>query len=199
MTSQRTLGAAVGALVVIGLCSGPAAAGPATDQLKPEIARVVAVLESPALASAAKAAERRQAIRTITDTVFDWTEMARRALARHWEARSEAERQEFVALFRDLVERAYIGKIEQYGGEPIVYVGESVDGDYATVKTRVIARQNREVSLDYRMSRQGDRWRVYDVVIEGISLVGNYRTQFDGIIRSSSYEELVRKLRTRAS
>ena len=190
--------AAVLALLVIGGASG-ALAGPATDRLKPEIDRVLATLEDPALKGAGKAGERRQVIRSVTDGVFDWTEMARRALGKHWAGRTPAEQQEFVALFRDLLERAYVTKIETYTGEPIAYVGESVDGDQATVRTKITTKQNQEVPIDYRMLRQADRWRVYDVLVEGVSLVGNYRTQFDGIIKTSSFEELVKKLKARGS
>ncbi len=196
---QIASGAAVAlALLVIGLAPG-AVAGPATDRLKPEIDRVVATLDNPALKGESKAAERRQALRDITDGVFDWTEMAKRALGRHWAVRTPAEQQEFVGLFRDVLERAYVSKIERYAGEPIAYVGEVADGDLTTVRTRITTRQNQEVAIDYRMFKDGDRWRVYDVSIEGISLVNNYRTQFDGIIKTSSYDELVKRLKARAS
>ena len=187
-----------GAVALLVLALGPGAmAGPATDRLKPEIDRVIATLDSPALKGNGKAAERRQAVRNITDGVFDWTEMSRRALARHWAARTPAEQQEFVGLFRDLLERAYVSKIEKYSGEPVAFVGESAEGDQATVRTKITTKQNQDVPIDYRMVRRGDRWLIYDVVIENISLVGNYRTQFDGIIKTSSYAELVRKLKAR--
>ncbi|HXJ83515.1 MAG TPA: ABC transporter substrate-binding protein [Candidatus Methylomirabilis sp.] len=186
------------ALLVIGVA--PAAfAGPATDQIKPQIERVIATLENPALKGESKTAERRQVLRGITDEIFDWTEMAKRSLGRHWAARTPAEQQEFVALFRELLERAYAAKIERYAGEPIAYVSEVVDGEVTTVRTRITTRQNQEVPIDYRMFREGDRWRVYDVLIENISLVNNYRTQFDGIIKTSSYEELVKRLKARTS
>jgi phospholipid transport system substrate-binding protein len=198
MAHRRIVRAAAIGLVV--LCLAPVAgAGPATDRLKPEIDRVIATLDNPALRGDGKAQQRREVIRGITDGVFDWTEMSRRALGRHWSGRTPAEQQEFVGLFRDLLERAYISKIERYSGEPIAYVGETVDGDLATVRTRITTRQGQEVPIDYRLARQGDRWLVYDVLIENISLISNYRTQFDGIIRTSSYEELVKKLRARTS
>ena len=184
--------------LVVGIAAC-ALAGPATDGLKPEIDHVIATLENPALKGESKAGERRQVIRTITDGVFDWTEMAKRALGRHWAGRTPAEQQEFVGLFRDLLERAYIAKIERYSGEPITFAGELADGDLTTVRTKIFSRQGQEVAIDYRMLREGDRWRVYDVLIEGISLVNNYRTQFDGIIKTSSYEELVKKLKARTS
>jgi len=189
--------AALAALLVGGALV--AMAGPATDRLKPEIDKVVVTLESPALKGESKTAERRQALRSITDGVFDWNEMAKRALGRHWAARTPAEQQEFVSLFRDLLERAYVSKIERYAGEPITYVGEVADGDLTTVRTKITTRQNQEVAIDYRMFKDGDRWRVYDVLIESISLVNNYRTQFDGIIKTSSYDELVKRLKARSS
>ena len=186
------------ALLILGPAPD-ATAGPASEQLKPEIDRVVATLENPALKGERKSQERRQEIRSITDGIFDWTEMARRSLGQHWAGRTEVERREFVTLFRNLLERAYISKIEGYGGEKLAFVGEAVDGDQATVRTKIVTRQNQEVPIDYRMSQQGDRWRIYDVTVEGISLVSNYRTQFDGIIRTSSYEDLVKKIKMRSS
>jgi phospholipid transport system substrate-binding protein len=190
--------AAAVALLVACLASG-VMAGPATDRLKPEIDKVVATLDNPALKGESKSAERRQILRGITDGVFDWNEMAKRALGRHWAGRTPAEQQEFVGLFRELLERAYVGKIERYAGEPITYVGEVADGDLTTVRTKITTRQSQEVAIDYRMYKDGDRWRVYDVLVEGISLVNNYRTQFDGIIKTSSYDELVKRLKARPS
>ena len=185
-------------LLVVGIA--PAAfAGPATDHIKPQIDRVIATIEDPALKGNSKVAERRQVLRGITDGVFDWTEMAKRALGRHWAGRTPTEQQEFVALFRDLLERAYVAKIERYAGEPIAFVAEVADGEVTTVRTKITTHQNQEVPIDYRMFREGDRWRVYDVLIESISLVNNYRTQFDGIIKTSSYEELVKRLKARTS
>lgn len=198
MRHPRIVQAVAVGLLVLGLAPG-AVAGPATDRLKPEIERVISTLDNPALRGDGKAQERRQAIRGITDGVFDWTEMARRALGRHWSARTPAEQQEFIELFRDLIERAYLAKIERYTGEPITFLGESLDGDLATVRTRITTKQNQDVPIDYRMSRQGDRWLVYDVLVESISLISNYRTQFDGIIKTSSYQELVKRLKARAS
>jgi len=107
------------------------------------------------------------------------------------------EREEFIKLFGDLLERSYISKIELYGGEKISYVGESVDGDVATVRSKILAKQGTEVPVDYRMLRRGDRWMVYDVIIEGVSLISNYRTQFNKIIQTSSYQELVKKMKTK--
>ncbi|HET8575684.1 MAG TPA: ABC transporter substrate-binding protein [Methylomirabilota bacterium] len=198
MRNRFVIGSALVASLVLGTTAG-AAAGPATEQLKSEIARVIATIENPSLQPESRTAERRQAIRTITDGIFDWPEMARQALGRHWEERTAAEQAEFVALFRDLLERAYIGKIERYGAENVAYVGEATDDDAAMVRTRVTLRPGQEVMVDYRMARQGARWMIHDVVIESVSLVANYRTQFEGVIKTSSYRDLIKKIRTRLS
>ncbi len=186
-------------LGALGLLAGLATAHPATagqplDQLKVQIERVVKLLENPALKQD-QAAARRAAVRRIVDETFDFGETARRSLARHWQARTPEERAEFVRLFAGLLERSYISKIELFNGERITYVGETIDGDSALVRTRIITKQGTEIPIDYRMYRRGDHWLVYDVVIEGVSLVANYRTQFNKIIQTTSYEELVKKMK----
>jgi len=174
------------------------AADSVTDRLRPEIERVLQTLDDATLKPPARAPERRQALRDITSGLFDWAEMAHRALGPHWDARSEAERAEFSDLFRGLVERAYLAKIERYGGEKIAYAGESVEGEQATVRTRVLTRQG-EVAIDYRLSARGDRWLIYDVVVDGISITANYRAQFHEVLTKSSYQELVKRIRARVS
>ena len=190
---RRFQAVALGALLLA--CAGAAMAGLPTDQLRVSVDHVLAVLQDPSLRAESKAAERRAAIRHDADAVFDFTEMSRRALGRHWQELNESQQQEFVALFADLLERAYVSKIEQYSGEKIDYVGESVEGDMATVKTQIVTKQATQVPVDYRLLNKGDRWLVYDVLVEGVSLVLNYRTQFDHILQTSSYDELVRRLK----
>jgi phospholipid transport system substrate-binding protein len=186
-------------LVVLGglavWAPAPARAGAPTDQLKASVEQIVKVLEDPALRAGARAQERRAAIRKEAEGVFDFTETAKRALGRHWQGLSDKDRQEFTALFTDLIERAYISKIERYSGERVAYAGESVDSGLATVRTRFVTKQGTEIPVDYRMQQRGDRWLVYDVSVEGVSLINNYRTQFDKIIQTSSYAELVRKMK----
>ncbi len=187
---------AVAALLVL----SPArevSAGIPTDQLKGAIDRVVKTLEDPVYKGEAKAAERRRAVRKIADDIFDFNEISRRALARHWQTLTDKQREEFVGLFADLLERSYISKIELYGGEKILYTNERVDGDVATVATKIISKSGTDIPVDYRMAKRGTRWLVYDVNIEGVSLVSNYRTQFNKIIQTASYDELVQKLRTK--
>ena len=130
----------------------------------------------------------------MVNQIFDFTEISQRSLGRHWQARTPAEREQFVALFGDLLENAYITKIESYSGEKIQYPGDVIDGELALVKTRIVTRQETEIPVDYRMFLNGGRWAVYDVSIEGISLIGNYRTQFNAVIQRSGYADLVAKL-----
>ncbi len=179
------------------VAASPAAAGAPTDQLRGAVDRVLKTLEDPSLKGEGKVNERRTAVRKIANDIFDFSEIARRSLARHWQPLSEAQRTEFVGLFADLLERSYISKIETYGGEKIQYTGERIDGDFATVSTRIVTKNGTEVPVDYRMKKGGDRWLVYDVSIEGVSLVSSYRTQFNKIIQTSSYNDLVAKLRTK--
>ena len=188
----------LGIVVLAGLvvwAPAPARAGAPTDQLKASVEQIIKVLEDPALRADARSQERRAAIRKEAEGVFDFTETARRALGRHWQGLAEKDRQEFTSLFTDLIERAYISKIERYSGERIAYAGEAMDGGLATVRTRFVTKQGTEVPVDYRMQQRGDRWLVYDVSVEGVSLINNYRTQFDKIIQTSSYAELVRKMK----
>jgi len=187
------------ALLAVGLAVtavGPAAAGIPTDQLRGAVERVLKTLEDPTLKGEGKVAERRVAVRKIANEIFDFAEIAKRSMARHWQPLSEAQRTEFVGLFADLLERSYISKIETYGGEKIQYTTERTEGEYATVSTKIITKNGTEVPVDYRMiKRSGDHWLVYDVSIEGVSLVSNYRTQFNKIIQTSSYNDLVAKLK----
>lgn len=196
MIRVRRWGVVVACLLAV-FVAREAWAGPPTDQLKEAVDRVVKTLEDPGLTGPDKVAERRAAVRTIANEFFDFGEIARRALARHWQARTEKERQEFVALFGDLLERSYIAKIDLYGGERILYTSERVDGDAATIGSRIVTKNGTEVPVDYRMVKRGDRWLVYDVNVEGVSLVANYRTQFNKIIQTEGYPELVKRLRVK--
>ncbi|HXG03065.1 MAG TPA: ABC transporter substrate-binding protein [Candidatus Binatia bacterium] len=180
------------ALLVAG-APGVVQAGPPTEQVKQYTDQVQKILQDPAI----PAADKRAAVRKVAAEVFDVHETAKRALGRHWQARTPAEREEFVQLFADLLERTYISRIDRYGGERLVYTNEVVDGDYATVRAKVLTRQGAEVPVEAKLHRRGDRWLIYDVAVEHISLIANYRSQFDRIIRSASFEELMSRLRTR--
>ena len=153
------------------------------------------LLDDPTLKDKPK--DKRVAVRKVADDIFDFGETARRSLGRHWADRTPAERDEFVKLFGDLLERSYISKIELYGGEKIQYVSDKIEGDQASVQSKLITKTGTDVPIEYRMLKKGDRWLVYDVIIEGVSLVSNYRTQFNKIIQTSSYADLVKKMKSR--
>jgi phospholipid transport system substrate-binding protein len=135
-------------------------------------------------------ADRSEEIKRIVREMFDFDEISRRALSRYWQALTPEEQGEFVMLFRDLLERSYMAQIEASGGERIAFVGESIGGDSATVRSKVVTRQGTEIPLDYRLHVRDGRWRIHDVVVRGISLISSYRAQFDRVIRAESYNAL---------
>jgi phospholipid transport system substrate-binding protein len=187
-------------LLAVGLSialAAPAGAGPPTDQLRAHVDRVIKVLVDPELLKPSRTGERRAALRRIANDIFDFEEIGRRTLGRHWQPRSVEERREFVLLMADLLEHAYIGKIETYSGENVQFVGDTVDGEHATVRTKIVTKNGTEIPVDYRMIGRGGRWMAYDVFVEGVSLVANYRGQFDRIVQKQSYAELVKALRAK--
>jgi len=177
--------------LVILAAAAPAWAGAPTEQVRQYTDQVRRILDDPALRST----DKRAAVRKVAVEIFDVNETARRALGPHWQARSATERNEFVQLFADLLERTYISKIDLYRGERLFYTSEAVDGEFATVRAKVVTNKGVEVPVEARMLRRGDHWLIYDIAIENVSLISNYRTQFDRIIRTASYGELVRKLK----
>jgi phospholipid transport system substrate-binding protein len=185
-------------LLWLGL-SSLAVGGEPTDMVKQTTDRVLKILEDPQWQQPGKEEARRQQLRQISERAFAWEEMARRALAVHWRPRSPQERQEFVQLFRDLVESTYMNRLEQASKEKqdIFYTGERVEDSRAVVSTKVLTTRRTEVPFEYRLMKEAGGWKIYDVLIEGVSLINNYRSQFNDIIRSSSYENLVQKMRSR--
>jgi phospholipid transport system substrate-binding protein len=191
----RLVGGALGASFLIAL---PLMAAPtATDSVKTTITEVIRVLEDQGLKQPDRTEERRRRLEKIIGDRFSYDEMAKRSLGAQWAKLSDGERQEFVELFRGLLTRSYIGKIEGYSGEQIHYLTERLQEGYAEVKTK-LATGKTVIPLDYRLLNKSGDWRVYDVVVDGISLVNNYRGQFAKVIRSSSYQGLVDKLRNRS-
>jgi len=183
-------------LLAVGVAGGVWAGMPA-DQVRLQIERIVRVLADPALKRPGQEQVRHAAVARIAEETFDLREMTRRTLGPHWQGLTDAERAELVTLFGDLLDRAYFTRIAAYNGEKITVLADSIDGDLATVRTRIVTQQGTEVPVDYRMLRRGDRWVVYDVSIEGVSLVANYRAQFNRIIQTSSYQALVDKLKAK--
>ena len=184
-------------MLVVSTCAVPAAwAGAPTDQLRDGIDRVLKVIRDPEMAGDAKATQRRSAILTAAGTLFDFGEMAKRSLGPHWTARTPAERGQFVALFTDLMQRSYVSKVDQHGSAKMSYLGETVAGDHAAVRTTIPLSNGSEMPLEYRMHLSDARWQVYDLNLDGISLVSNYRAQFNKVIRLDSYDALVTKLKS---
>jgi phospholipid transport system substrate-binding protein len=192
----RALALATAALLLV-WAPTESLAGPATDQVKGSVDQVIKILTDPTLKGEKKVQERRAKIRQVVLQRFGFTEMSKRALGRYWNERNPEERTEFVRLFTDLLERAYIERVDGYSGEQVVYLGESVDGDYSEVRSKIVTKRNQEIPITYRLQKASTNWEVYDVIVEGVSLVNNYRTQFSKIIRTSSYQELVKKMQVK--
>ena len=172
----------------------PSRAGIPADQVRQTADKVLLILQDPRLKAADKKKERRDQLRQVISARFDFNEMARRSLGQHWQRRSTEEQRQFVQLFTDLLERSYANQIESFNGEKILYGRENQDRDHAEVDTRVVTNKGEEFSMNYKLYSAGRDWKVYDVVIENISLVNNYRSQFNRILANSSFAEFLRKL-----
>jgi phospholipid transport system substrate-binding protein len=173
-----------------------AQAGEPQEKVRETVDAVLAVLQDKSLQGEENTGKRRAKMRQAVFQRFGFEEMAQRALGQYWPKRTPAEKKEFVSLFSDLLERSYITKIEGYTGEQqVLYTKESIDKDYASVRTEIVVKRDANVEVVYQLLRRDGSWQVYDVVIEGVSLVNNYRTQFNNIISRESYEALVKKLK----
>ena len=177
---------------------GKVVASVVTDEVRKTVDEVVKIVTDKDLKNPKNEQKRRAALKETIGRIFDYGEMAKRSMGVHWKELTPAEQKEFVGLFATLLENTYAGKIESYNNEKIVYGKESLDGDHAVVESRVITAKRDEYELGYRLLKEGGKWMVYDVVIEGVSLVSNYRTQFNKIINEKGYKELLKKLRTKS-
>jgi len=198
LRSKPTVLCAFKSVLAILLLSASAHAGLATDQIKATVDKALVVLRDPKLKPAAKLKERRDQLKQILFTRFDFTEMAKRSLGANWRRRTPQEQEEFVRLFTDVLERAYADIIESYSDEKIVYLNERIDAEYADVNSKVLTGKGQEYTINYKAHLVGNEWKVYDVVAENISLVNNYRSQFTRVISKDSYEELVRRLKDKS-
>lgn len=169
------------------------------DAVEKAVARFMNVMQNGRSDGAPVSADRLREVREIVRDMFDFDEISRRALARHWQALQSGEQAEFVTLFRDLLERAYLTQVESVNGEKIAFLDESIDGfGSATVRSKVVTRHGNEIPLDYRLHVLEGRWRIYDVTVQGISFIASYRTQFDRVIRAESYSSLRERLLKKA-
>ncbi len=178
-------------------CSTVAWAGETpTGAVKETVDQVLVVLKDQALKDPAKEGERREKLEKIIGRRFDYAEMAKRTLASQWKELSPEKQQEFVQLFQQFLANSYAGNVDGYSGEQVEYLKEREKGEFAEVQTKVVSPKV-QIPLDYRLLKKNGEWRVYDVVIDGVSLMKNYRGQFSRIIDSSSFEGLLEKLRSK--
>lgn len=190
---------AVLAPLLVTVAAATAYAGAPTETVRAGVDKALKILEDPNLKGEAHVADRRKQLRDIADSLFDFDEMSRRTLATHWQKRTPDERQQFSALFADLLETTYFAQIDTYsGGGAVKYGAETVNGDQATVRTTFVTSKGTEIPAEYRMHQRSGKWLVYDVSIEGVSLVNNYRAQFNSIIQRNGYPDLVQKLQKKS-
>ena len=181
-------------LILIMLFSTPVLGGAPTDQIKATTDKILAILTDPTLEGPDKLDEKKRMIRKVVDERFDWTAISRRALGRHWQKMTNEEKATFIPLFGQMLEQTYLSRVGEYSGERVSYEGEEVDGTYGVVDVKVISDKHGEISVKYRLWNKDDDWFIYDISIEGVSLVNNYRSQFNNILMKSSPSELIKKL-----
>ena len=185
-------------LLLGGVTVQSAVAGSPTEAMKSTIDETLKIVQDKDLKQPGRTEERRRRLEQVVGDRFDYQEMSRRALGAPWNTLSDKDKEEFVALFRTLLINSYADKIETYSGEGVQYINERTEKDYAEVRTKVLNGKV-EIPLDYRLLNKGDNWRVYDVVVDGVSLVNNYRGQFSKILRSSTFADLVDQLRKKSN
>jgi len=194
---QRNFSLMLGIVLCFSL--GKAAfAGEPLELVKAAAEKAVAVLKDPKLKAPDKKKERIERLKEIINPIFDYEEMARRTLGSYWRRRTPAEQEEFAKLFRAFLERVYSDRVDWYDGEKVTFGRETIDQDYAQVDSTVTNAKGEESSVVYRLKRTDGKWKVYDAVVENISIVNNYRSQFDRVISKSSFEELKRMLKEKA-
>jgi phospholipid transport system substrate-binding protein len=176
----------------------PVNAGEPLKIVKTAADRAIEILRDPKLQGGDKKKERIDRLKEVVNPIFDYEEMAKRALGSHWRRRSPAEQEEFVKLFRDFLETTYSDKVDLYDGQKVVFGRETVDNDFAQVESTVVSGKGEEYSVLYKLRRVESKWGVYDAVIENISIVNNYRSQFDRVIVKGSYDELKKMLKDKA-
>ena len=179
-------------ILTVALCT-TALAGEPQDRLKTGIDSVIAILSNPALKGPAKRAERQAKLRTVADSFFDWRELSRRAAAEGWKKFSPKQQDDFVVSFSELLQKTYVRKLEKYNNEKVHYLGEQISDNQAFLKTQVLMK-DKTIPINYVMIKH-EQWMVYDVVVEGVSLVKNYRIQFEKILSKDSPETLIQRIK----
>jgi phospholipid transport system substrate-binding protein len=170
-------------------------AGEATDRIKAVSDKIFAIISDQALQTPEMKGKKEKMIMDAVDGAFNWEEFSRRALAKHWSKRTESEKKEFISLFKELIKRTYMEKSGQYSGGKVEFLEEKIDGEYGVVKSQLVSSTGTQTPVDYRLMKQDGAWWVYDVYIEGVSLVSNYRSQFNDILIKSSFDDLIKRLK----
>jgi phospholipid transport system substrate-binding protein len=177
----------------------PVAAGTPTEAIKETTDKILSILTDPALKGPDKEQQKRKLIMGVVSERFDWERMARSVLAVHWASRTDKEKKDFTELFSELLESVYMDRVEGYSGEKILYENQTVDGDYGTVSVQIETKQGTKIPVKYFLIEDHGKWLVYDVQIEGVSLIYNYRMQISSILNRSSFKELMEKLKAKAA
>lgn len=183
-----------GAMAMAMFVTTGAMGGAPTDKIRETTNKIIAIVQDPVLKTPDKESEKQAKIRAAADERFDWAEMARRSMGRNWTNLTPEQKAEFTRIFSDLVDRTYMDRVEGYSGEIVNYTGESIEDGFAKVQVVVVDKKNTEIHVEYRMMNKDNNWLIYDVNIEGVSLVNNYRTQFSDIFASGGYAELSKRI-----
>jgi phospholipid transport system substrate-binding protein len=201
MKYVRIYNKVIAAFISIFLCllATSAAADSPTVEIKSTVDQVIKLLTDPRLSGESNKQERRRLLRDTILSQFDFKEMSRRSLGSNWRRLTPKQQDEFVGVFTDLLEKAYLGRIESYNKERFIYINEAIDEPYAEVRSKIVTSRGEEFSINYRLKRTDGMWKIYDVVVEDISLVNNYRSQFDRILSKTSYDELIRRMKEKLS
>lgn len=194
----RMIFSVMAAMLVTGVMAVPARAGAPAEKIQNAIEKVVAILNDPKLKAEARKKERLEQLRREIYPKFDLAEMAKRSLGSHWQKRSAEEQSEFVKLFTEIIENAYMENLAAYNGEKVTIAGEKQDREFAEVQSKIATKDGKEYAVDYKLHQVNGDWKIYDVVVENVSLVNNYRSQFNRVIAQSSFEELVRRMKNKA-
>jgi phospholipid transport system substrate-binding protein len=179
-------------LLILVCATSRANAGEPTDAIREAVNRGVEILKTSSVSDPKQRGQVIDQLRQIVYPLFDFNEMAMRSLGAHWRGLNPEQRREFVSTFTALLEKTYADQIDLYNGQQVLFTGENVDGEYAQVDSRIMDKDNKSYSVTYRLRRSDGRWRIYDVVAENISVVNNYRSQFNRVLGKSSFEELLK-------
>jgi len=199
MGAMRTLVRAAFFLMLFGLLFSAQSlwAGEPMEEIKKTTGRILGILGDPALRGEENEVERRRRVREAVDERFDWEDISRRSLTTQWHELSGDQQTEFTRLFGILLERTYMNRLENYTGEEVRYLGEEQEGSRAKVRVSIVTKKNQDIPVEYRLKQKGGTWLVNDILIEGVSMVRNYRNQFSDILMKSSYEDLLERLKAK--